>query len=87
MNADEIDVNTLHRRLGHSCEQVTRKAGKSLGLKVSGKFQICEDCAVGKAKQKKLPKISENKSKNVGDRIMFDVSSFKYKSFGYLECI
>ena len=50
-------------------------------MKVTGKLEVCEDCALGKAKQKKIPKIAESKSKKAGDTIMFDVSSFKHKSY------
>ena len=46
----EINVNDLHERLGHPSEESVRKTGKMLGLKVTGSFQKCKNCAISKAR-------------------------------------
>ena len=40
------DVNEYHRQLGHLNEQVTRATAKPVGIKLTGKFQKGEDCAI-----------------------------------------
>ena len=77
-----VNVNTLHGQHAHSCEATTRKTANALGYNATGTFEVCEDCGKGKAKQKKLPKTIESKSEKPGDMIMFDISSFKERSFG-----
>ena len=46
------DINEYHRQLGHPNEQITRSTAKAFGVKLTGKFQKCEDCAIAKARQK-----------------------------------
>jgi hypothetical protein len=47
-----IDINNLHKILGHFGEVSTRVTGNALGHEVTGKFDSCEACSVGNAKQK-----------------------------------
>jgi hypothetical protein len=44
-----INVNNLHKILGHCGEASARLTGKALGYKVIGKFDTCEACSIGKA--------------------------------------
>ena len=57
----KVDINVLHRRLGHPCEATTRETGSLLGLHVTGKMDTCTECVMAKAKQKGLKKVSQNK--------------------------
>ena len=41
----DVNVNILHQQLGHCCEAVTRATAKKLGYNVTGKFEVCKDCA------------------------------------------
>ena len=52
--------------------------------KLSGKFEPCSDCAKAKAKQANVPKSipDEKRSTVPGERLFFDISSIKSKSFG-----
>ncbi len=50
------NMNDLHRELGHKSEATTRATGASMGLKVVGKFEPCEACILGKAKQRNITK-------------------------------
>jgi hypothetical protein len=47
-----INVNNLHKILGHCGEASARLTGKTLGYEVIGTFDTCEACSIGKAKQK-----------------------------------
>jgi hypothetical protein len=44
-------------------------------------LEVCEECAIAKARQKNTNKISKGGRKNPGERICIDISSFKGESF------
>ena len=46
------DINEYHRQLGYPNERTTRTTTKAFGIKLTGKFQKCEDCVIAKARQK-----------------------------------
>jgi hypothetical protein len=53
----QLTVQMAHGRLGHMSEDSTRKAAKALGWRlVPGNMSPCEDCAIGKGRQKNVPK-------------------------------
>jgi hypothetical protein len=58
----KVDINELHKRLGHPCEVVTKETGAMLGLHVVGKIETCSDCVMAKAKQKSVKKTSMDKA-------------------------
>jgi hypothetical protein len=78
----KVDINILHRRLGHPCKVVTKETGVSLCLHVTGKMETCAECVMAKAKQKALKKVSLNKSVMAGERLGFDISYLRNPSFG-----
>ena len=45
------DINDLHAELGHPSEAITRSTTKNFGIQVTSTFKLCEDSALGKAKQ------------------------------------
>jgi hypothetical protein len=49
---NSINVNNLHKILGHCGEASARLTGKALGYKVIGTFDTYEACSIGKARQK-----------------------------------
>jgi hypothetical protein len=51
-----IDVNNLHKILGHCGEVNARLFVKSYGYEVTGKFDVCEACSIGKARQNNINK-------------------------------
>eukprot|EP00957_Ditylum_brightwellii_P083981 6383421-Ditylum_brightwellii.AAC.1 len=54
-----LNVNKAHELLGHTNKDRTWRTTKHLGWEiVCGGFVPCESCAVGKARQKNVPKIS-----------------------------
>ena len=56
-----MDVNELHRKLGHVCERTTRNYAKSNQIKLTGQFEKCVDCGLAKARQKDVPKVAKDK--------------------------
>ena len=62
-----VKTSTLHNQLGHPSEVVTRATAKYLDIKVTGKLETCENCAMGKAKQKNVPKTNEGTSNTPGE--------------------
>jgi hypothetical protein len=50
---NSINVNNLHKILGHCGKASARLTGKALGYEVIGTFDTCEACSIEKAKQKK----------------------------------
>jgi hypothetical protein len=79
---DTIDVNNLHKILGHCSEVNTRLTGKAYGYKVTDKFDVCEACSIAKARQKNINKEWKGGSLIRGERFYVDISSIKGTSFG-----
>ena len=78
----KFDINKLHKAIGHCGEEALKITAKSYDWKLLGKLETCEDCAVGKAKQKNTNKEWLQGSKNPGERLYIDISSIKGESFG-----
>jgi hypothetical protein len=51
-------------------------------FKSSGNSDTCEQCAIAKARQKNLNKISLGSSNSPDERLYMDISSIKEKRFG-----
>ena len=77
-----IDVNNLHKILGHCGEASARLTGKELGYEVIGTFDTCEACSIGKARQKNVNKDWKGGSLTAGERLYVDISSIQGVSFG-----
>ena len=77
-----VDVNVLHKAIGHPSEDTTRKTAAHYNLKLKNKLEPCSDCAEGKSRQKNVNKTSEVSSKIPGERLMIDISRVKKKSYG-----
>lgn len=63
---------------------MTCKAAKYLGWEImKGNLQTCELCAVGKAKQKNVPKKSDNVGSKVkGEQVFLDITTIKGEKDG-----
>jgi len=79
-----LNIQRAHDLLGHMHEDMARKSAKHLGWALTrGNLPTCESCAVGKAKQKNVPKISEHvAAKNSGERVFLDIATFKGEKDG-----
>jgi hypothetical protein len=72
---DTIDVNNLHEILGHCGEVNARLTGKAYGYEVTGKFDVCEACSVGKESQKNIKKEWKGGSSIRGEHLYVDTTS------------
>jgi hypothetical protein len=74
-----LSVEQAHFRLGHMSEQATRKMATAIGWKLTaGSMTLCESCAIGKGRQKNLPKDNGGPvAKLKQSRVYLDCSSFK----------
>ena len=73
---------TVHQRFGHPSEAITRSTATTMNLRTTGKLDECEDCRIGKAKQKAINKTNEKQSTIAGERLCIDISSIKGCSLG-----
>ncbi|CAB9528031.1 Conserved hypothetical protein [Seminavis robusta] len=77
-----VDINKLHRILGHATEETIRETAKFYKWKLIGKFTACDACRIANARQKDVAKTTNTKSTVPGERLMFDISSVSAKSYG-----
>jgi len=68
--------------LGHPEEEVKKLMGNYMKLKIKGKMEYCENCAIGKMRQKKVLKGPKEKSTKPGYRMYIDLTSSNYISTG-----
>ena len=54
-------INAYRRQLGHPNERIMRTTAEAFGIKLTGKFQKYEDCAIEKARQKMSKRCQERK--------------------------
>ena len=72
----------MHNRLGHPGDRVMKATAAKLGLKITGKFENCENCALAKIRQTSVNKRRHNKITKAGLCLAFDISSVKNASAG-----
>jgi hypothetical protein len=69
-----LDINHLHNVFGYCGLETLKSTSKIYGLKHSGNFETCEECAVAKARQKKVNKSWLNSSDVPGERLYIDIA-------------
>jgi hypothetical protein len=79
MSKNMIDVNNLHKILGH-CGEASARLTRS--YEVIGTFDTCEACSIRKARQKNVNKDWKGGSLTAGERLYVDISSTQGMSFG-----
>ena len=77
-----ININEYHCALGHPCEATTRATAKAFGVRLIGQMKPCKDCALSKAKAKKISKVPVKRASKPGGRLCIDISSPSTKSVG-----
>ena len=73
----KMNINEAHCCFGHMSEANTRKVAKEMGIEiVRGAMKKCAACAVGKSKQKNVPKNKDVQKESIvpGERIHLDLS-------------
>ena len=78
----KIDINLYHNMIGHPSQEITRSTARRYNIDVKGELKPCKHCAIGKAKQKAVPKLSTNRATVFAERIFFDLSWIKGTSLG-----
>ena len=68
--------------LGHLGVDLVKSTAKAMNIKLTGKVEKCEDCAISKAKQSNVHKENDHQSTTVGGRWMIDIKSVKARSRG-----
>jgi len=75
-NKKELSVVEAHNRLGHLSVKLTEEVARNLGWRLSGDLDRCEDCAIGKGKQKNVIKRSNHIiAEKVGERLFLDLAA------------
>eukprot|EP00970_Alexandrium_tamarense_P003304 scaffold525_cov112-Alexandrium_tamarense.AAC.1 len=77
-----ININEYHCALGHPCEATTRATAKAFGVRLIGQMKPCKNCALSKAKAKKISKVPVKRASKPGGRLHIDISSPSTKSIG-----
>jgi uncharacterized protein YnzC (UPF0291/DUF896 family) len=74
-----MNINRAHQLLGHKSEANTHLTAKALGLTISrGSMEVCEACALAKAKQKGVPKKPDSAKVEIPfQRVHTDISQVK----------
>jgi GAG-pre-integrase domain len=77
-----VNVNKFHERMGHCGTEKLQKTSNILGFKLIGNIEVCQVCALAKARQKNFNKEWKGGSQVPGERIYFDISFVRDLSFG-----
>ena len=76
-----MTVSQAHAKLGHPSEDITRAMAKNLGWTIkSGGMGVCEDCSLGKAKQKNIYQkkdTEEEDPQGETGRVYLDITTIK----------
>jgi hypothetical protein len=77
-----VEINRLDKILGHCGENNLKATTNAYGIKVFGKLEACESCAISKAKQTNTKKAYTGSINVPGERIYVDIILIKNESFG-----
>jgi hypothetical protein len=51
--SEAYDINYLHKASGHCGLETLKNTARVYGFKFTGQFEVCEDCAIAKARQRR----------------------------------
>jgi hypothetical protein len=71
----KIELNQLHKQLGHPNQIYTLAMAKIYDWETHGDWKICEDCALCKIQQKNVAKITKSRSQVPSENLLLDISS------------
>jgi hypothetical protein len=54
--SEAYDINYLHKAFGHCGLETLKNTARMYGFKFTSQFEVCEDCAIAKARQKNINK-------------------------------
>ena len=82
----KIKYIDAHAKLFHANDEVVKNTGEQLNWKIDiDEKEPCIACALGKAKQMKIKKETNNKALRAGERLFIDISSVNHRSLGGSE--
>ena len=71
-----IDIQRLHRQLGHPSLAIIRSTANAKGWKLTGSMSPCQDCALAKARQRNVSKSAADYGELLpGEMMSLDISS------------
>ena len=70
----KVDIDDLHRILGHPGEESLRLTAKAREIELKGKLEACEFCKVSNSRQKDVPKVTRSPVTEPGQEIGLDIS-------------
>ena len=73
-------MSEIHKAIVHCGDGALKAISKSYCWKLVVKSDVYQDCAIGKAKQKKANKNWKQGSKSPAERLYIDISSVKGES-------
>ena len=68
-----IDMNKFHEMMGHCGTEKLQKTANIHGFKLVGNVEVCQDCAIAKARQKNFNKEWKGGSQVAGERLYLDI--------------
>jgi hypothetical protein len=75
--SEAYDINYLHKAFGHCGTETLKNTARIYGFRFTGQFEVCEDCAIAKARQKNVNKVWSGSSNIPGERFFVDRSSIQ----------
>jgi hypothetical protein len=80
--SEAYGINYLHKAFGHCGLETLKNTTRMYGFRFTGQFEVCEDCAISKARQKNLNKVWSGSSNTPGERLYVDINSIQERNFG-----
>ena len=81
----KIMAQKFHSMMGHLNDDYMRLTAKNMGVEITGKLKICEPCAVGKSKQKSVPKEDTRLVTVPGELLYMDIAGIHEPSKGGMK--
>jgi hypothetical protein len=72
--SEAFDIKDLHKDFGHCGLETLKNTARMYGFKFTSQFEVFEDCAIAKARQKKINKAWSCYSNISGERLYVDTS-------------
>ena len=69
----------FHRVTGHAGHHLMDATANYYKVDLTGKVNNCQSCSLEKIRQKNIPKMNVDKTKNLGERMYLDIISEKTK--------
>ena len=68
------DIMMFHQLVGHPGEDVTRRIAQVAGLRLTGKWNVCEKCSEARVMRHAVPKSTETQAEKRAGRVFIDLA-------------